>query len=485
MNARSFARKLLISASAVISLTSVSRAEALPKWVESGRCIDSATFVCAIGISDPKASQEDARSAAWTNALIMMARRHLPFLQSVRESSEETLVSASFKRAAQLDAQEVDWSKIEEDTSSSSPYLKPTTGGKWEAYVLLRWNRKALEEEIKRLKDLLSRERSPRLITQLPIGDTSEGVGQLTVNTVPAGATVVLSGYTVGTSNAVINGVGKGAHEIIVKRPGYETILDVVSVIPGQKVTRNFKLKKLTKQIEIHSTPAEAVVFVNNQVADFKTGGPATFDHGIHSIRVEKPGFFTESRIVNVDEQLELIEFKLRPMPGFITVLSDVKNANVEIDGRPVGTTDLINVSVQGGDHRVRVFKPGYEDFETNVYVTGVRSKAVVAKLSYVGGDNSNQPGSTKTHTSSIAKTTLVTLATALAVGVVMSLDGRQSSVDRSRCDSFVGAASKAKCHENADAMDRKTRSSNEQRENDALLFGLSSILCFGISLKL
>jgi hypothetical protein len=485
MNARSFALRLLASVSAAVSLTGVSRAEALPKWVETGRCPDSDAFVCAIGISDPKASQEDARSAAWTNALIMMARRHLPFLQSVRESSEETLVSASFKRAAQLDTQEVDWSKIEEDTSNQSPYLRKINNGKWQAYVLLRWSRAAIKGEIKRLKDLASSERSTRIATQFPIGDTSAGVGQLRVNTVPAGATIVLSGYTIGTSNAIINGVGKGTHEIIIKLPGYETIVSSVAVNPGQKLTRDFTLKKLSKTIVIKSTPADAVVFLNNQVAGFKTGEEATLDHGVQSLRVEKLGFFPESRVVNVDEQLESIEFELRPKPGFITVLADVKRASVEIDGRLVGTTDLLNLMVQGGKHKVRVFKDGYEDFKTNIYVTGASSKAVVANLRYLAGSDASSTLTPKSRSSELMKSTLATLGTALAIGVAMNLNEKTSKVDRSSCDAFIAASSKARCNENADTMDKKILDANKQRETQAIVFGLSSILCFGFSIKM
>jgi hypothetical protein len=483
MNVRAFAVTVLAGTSAVFSLSGVANADGIPKWAETGRCMDSDKFVCAIGISDEMSSQEDARSAAWTNALIAMARRHLPFLQSVRESSEETLRSATFKRAAQLNTEEVDWSQIEEDTDSSSPYLKPTKGSRWVAYVLLRWSRTAVDAEVKRLKDLSSRERAARVISQVPIGDTSAGVGQLHVNTVPAGATIVVAGYTVGTSNAVINGVGKGVHQIIVKLPGYETVLDSVSVRPGQTITRNFKLTKLTKQIEIRSSPEEAVVFLNNRVADFKTGGLATFDYGIHSLRVEKPGYFPESRVINVDEQLESIEFKLQPMPGFITVLSDVKNATVEIDGRPAGTTDVINLWIKGGDHTVRVFKPGYEDFETNVYVTGTGSKAVIAKLTYLGGNSAS--ASSKKRQTITTKSTLATLGTALAVGVMMTLNQKQSNVNRSSCDSLVAATSKSKCHDNADAMDKTIKAGNEQRTKDAAILGLGAVLCFGISFKL
>ncbi|MDB4995069.1 MAG: hypothetical protein JWM74_2501, partial [Myxococcaceae bacterium] len=70
----------------------------------------------------------------------------------------------------------------------------------------------------------------------------------------------------------------------------------------------------------------------------------------------------------------------LRALVGTIVVRGS-EGATVAVDDRARGTTPTSRIRVAAGSHTVRVFKEGFEPFETRVNVTGGSEQAVEARL--------------------------------------------------------------------------------------------------------
>jgi len=72
---------------------------------------------------------------------------------------------------------------------------------------------------------------------------------------------------------------------------------------------------------------------------------------------------------------------ELRRRPSQVAIDSDPAGASVTVDGKPAGASTPVGVDVPPGPHRVRVERPGYRVYETDVEARFGRAILVSAKL--------------------------------------------------------------------------------------------------------
>jgi hypothetical protein len=70
----------------------------------------------------------------------------------------------------------------------------------------------------------------------------------------------------------------------------------------------------------------------------------------------------------------------MRPGVGEVTIVAEA-GLNVQVDGRPRGSTPLARVRLLAGPHIVSIARPGFVPFETTVQVVGGRNASVQARL--------------------------------------------------------------------------------------------------------
>jgi serine/threonine protein kinase len=118
-------------------------------------------------------------------------------------------------------------------------------------------------------------------------------------------------------------------------------------------------------QLAIDSTPQGAQVQVDG-ASDPSYVTPfvlTSLQPGQHSITVTKPGFGTDSRIVNVTSANRTTTvIHLAQLMATLIVKSDPAGASIYVDGRDVGPKTPAQVSVDKGQHVVLVRLPGYID---------------------------------------------------------------------------------------------------------------------------
>jgi len=114
---------------------------------------------------------------------------------------------------------------------------------------------------------------------------------------------------------------------------------------------------KAPSLVRIYSKPAGAVVFVDGRQRG-STPAEVELDSGVHSIRVEKDGFFSESRDLDVRKPSHLERFKLNPRDQRVTVNCYGPDASkVYLDGQVICAIPGSG-TLKAGRHTFRVVTP-------------------------------------------------------------------------------------------------------------------------------
>jgi serine/threonine-protein kinase len=122
-------------------------------------------------------------------------------------------------------------------------------------------------------------------------------------------------------------------------------------------------------QMAIDSTPQGAQVQLDGRtdpswVTPFTLSG---VDPGQHTVTVSKPGYSTDTRIVEIASgSKSFVVTHLAQLMATLSVTSTPAGANVYIDGRDTGKLTPAQVSVDKGQHVVLVRKGGYIDETTS-----------------------------------------------------------------------------------------------------------------------
>ena len=93
---------------------------------------------------------------------------------------------------------------------------------------------------------------------------------------------------------------------------------------------------------------------------------------GDYQVTVTAPGYHPLASTLTVtDEDNQIVEFVLRPLPGKLSVNSQPNGAKVLIDGELIGETPLSAVPVEAGEHSLRIQAARYLPREQTLLVTG------------------------------------------------------------------------------------------------------------------
>lgn len=358
-----------------------------PDWVRGAK--HSASDIYVVGVATGAASYEEALEKAWINGLGIMAKTQFPFLMNIREYSRESLTGADYRRDTDVSLAGIQWEGLEEDTRAGSPWLetRDSRGGRedgtttFAAWRLLKWSRVAVAAERKRLQS--RPENAPeQLVYSSVVGKKGVATGVLRVVSDPPGAALLLDGEFIGRTNADFRAVGAGTYQLAVSLAGHDLVTQEVVVHGAGIAEVRVKLEKSRGTVSINSTPSGAVVYVDHLPDGRKTPFDVELEEGSHSIRVEAPGHYPESRSVVVEARRKNeLAIDLTPKPGRLSVLTRPVGAKVYIDGEAVGKSDLLNQLVKGGDRKVRVEKDGFSTVEDTVYVNELKGQSLVINL--------------------------------------------------------------------------------------------------------
>ena len=119
----------------------------------------------------------------------------------------------------------------------------------------------------------------------------------LTVNTIPADATVTIDGET--TKQKVVSA---GEHTIVASKTGYTTVTRTITVASNTTITITLEPVVSTVNLSVIATPNDAIITIDNDVVSSKDVIPGTS----HTVIVSKTGYATYNTVVTVNEDMTL-----------------------------------------------------------------------------------------------------------------------------------------------------------------------------------
>ena len=193
--------------------------------------------------------------------------------------------------------------------------------------------------------------------------------GLLSVNSEPAGASVIIDGDTVGNTPLQDLPLTEGEHQLRLEEarhlPMEQTLL-----ITGRSVRQQLQLKMAPAwaEVTLDSVPSGADILVDGEAVGQT---PATVEilQGEHQLMLQLQAYadWQQTLQVNASENLDLGVVTLQPAAGELTLSSVPSSANVTLDGEFQGQTPLTLALSPDHAHRLEVFKPGYKRYSSSV----------------------------------------------------------------------------------------------------------------------
>jgi hypothetical protein len=133
--------------------------------------------------------------------------------------------------------------------------------------------------------------------------------------------------------------------------------------------------RTISQTILIESDPSGADVYLGNRNTPIQGQTPfrAKVSTGVKRVWLELKGYEREIKDIEVrhSEPMRLyVILRKRVDKGWLYIDSDVRNAQIYVDGKPLQITPLLKpVPVSVGDHQIQLRREGFEPFEAHVRV--------------------------------------------------------------------------------------------------------------------
>ena len=224
-------------------------------------------------------------------------------------------------------------------------------------------------------------------------------VGILTLTVDPPRARVRIDGDPVDSAPEGI-GVLSGTHELRIEMDGYDPHVETITAAGGTRLERTVRLRPNRRALEFITVPTGVTVTIDDNTAG-TTGGPATpeveglaatygFDArqasapllvptvtpGEHRVRFDRDCYESQSVVVRVEldaEQNRPLRFApvvLKESRTRLQITSVPSGAEVQVDGKAVGTTPVTLDALCGGDREVTVLRDGIGRWSEKVRLT-------------------------------------------------------------------------------------------------------------------
>jgi formylglycine-generating enzyme required for sulfatase activity len=193
--------------------------------------------------------------------------------------------------------------------------------------------------------------------------------GLITLESIPAGATVLIDGEQVGQTPLESLPVEAGEHSVLFQAERYlaqEQSLSVTGRNTPQQLT--VELAPGWAEVGIDSLPQGATILVDGEELGTTPAMLELMD-GERQLILQLADFSDWQQTLQIEagQPLELETVTLQPAAGVLELASTPSGANVTLDGEFQGQTPLSLELTPGKAHRLAVFKPGYRRYTGTV----------------------------------------------------------------------------------------------------------------------
>ncbi|HVP94586.1 MAG TPA: PEGA domain-containing protein [Methanoregulaceae archaeon] len=221
--------------------------------------------------------------------------------------------------------------------------------------------------------------------------------GNIQVSSGPSGAMIFLDGADTGqVTNAVLNGIAPGSHNVALSLRGYQNFSAQVTVTAGQTVPMYATLIPIappvptTGNISVSSGPSGARIFLDGvNTGQITNSVIPNVAPGSHSVVINLTGYQDVAAQVNViagqtSQVFATLTPVTPPVPttGNISVSSYPTGALIYLDGSNTGqTTNTILYNIAPGSHTILLNLTGYQNGTAQVMVIAGQTAQVYATL--------------------------------------------------------------------------------------------------------
>jgi len=164
--------------------------------------------------------------------------------------------------------------------------------------------------------------------------------------------------------------VAEGPHRVVVEGDNIETFIENIVITHGQTFNLDLGIIEVsTATLNITTTPVDANIFINNELVT----SPAQVSFGEHNIRVERDGYVTQERVVNVTNSTDNIQFNLEPVVHYarLTINATPANAEIFVGNILVGRANpSMIIEIAPGSYTIIARMYGYLDYTFNITLT-------------------------------------------------------------------------------------------------------------------
>ncbi len=197
----------------------------------------------------------------------------------------------------------------------------------------------------------------------------------------PAGATLMVDGEDRGPTPQTVE-LGAGEHELQLVQSGFRTWSHRIEVVADEPRSLGpIELQPAAARLAVSSQPAGASVSVDGEYRGRTPVEVALAPDTRSTVRVARAGHRTVTREVRLAaDERDSLAVTLTPIVGEVRISVTPEDAEVHVDGQPHGTGSQ-TLSLTAVAHAVRVSKPGYAPFETEVTPKPGETQRIEARL--------------------------------------------------------------------------------------------------------
>jgi formylglycine-generating enzyme required for sulfatase activity len=161
-----------------------------------------------------------------------------------------------------------------------------------------------------------------------------------------------------------------GSHEVSAQADGYHPLTTIIEVSGARTQETDIVLEPLPGKLQVSSELDEIEVFVNDQPAGTAPGLIEDIPRGPHIVEFRRYRYFPLRREIEIEGlgRTQSVEVALEPAWGHMEIISLPEQAEVLVDGRPVGATPLTAEVLETGTV-LTLRKTGYKDWEKQLSV--------------------------------------------------------------------------------------------------------------------
>jgi hypothetical protein len=215
--------------------------------------------------------------------------------------------------------------------------------------------------------------------------------GTLLVNS-DAGGDVYVDGQRKDAAPAIISGLAAGDHVVEVKKDGFPSWRQTVTVPAGQQVKVAATFGAATNSsLRVISNEPDVEIFVDGESKGKAPVSIQSIKPGEHIVGGRKTRFKPMEQTVRVAPgENSIVSFRMEVAPpdrprASLKVQSQVPNAEVFVDGSSLGRAPIDRNDLDPGKHYIVVHKDGFTDFKREVVLLENQSITMVADLAATG----------------------------------------------------------------------------------------------------